>query len=104
MSIEDMVTEGLGLVTDEDRQKWEQHKQAMAAEKAERARRAPGKAIVNGLSQSMMQYAEKTVSSQLRAEDQFVADNRSVKKRRVLEESTETIQVGDGEDSYEFGG
>lgn len=98
MSIKSMVMDSLGFVTDEDRQKWSAHEQAIQAEKERDGRSDFGKATVDGVSSAVLNYGSEVARRKLQAEEQRASDIRTVKKRRVIETTEE------GREAYEDDG
>lgn len=85
MSVRDMVTGAMGYVSQSERQAFEAKRAEVEKEKAEREKRG-GKAVVNSLAGSMMDYAQMRVDANLKAEQMQRAQNRPQVRTRVIRE------------------
>lgn len=81
MSIKSMVQDSMGYVDDQDRSGWAQREAAI------RNDQEPSftKAMVNGVTQSVLGYAEKAAVSAMRAEDENKTEARGKRRIRVVE-------------------
>lgn len=86
MGIREMVADGLGFVTDEDRAQWDAHREAIRKE-AEAESSGLGKALTTGVTGSLMQAADTITTSMVTAEQVSTADKR--RRRRVITEEVE---------------
>lgn len=90
MGIKDMVQDGLGYVTPQDRADWDAREAAMKAEKEGRGI----KAVLNTGIQSVLDYAEMSTKADMMQARRQQVDNR--KKVRVITEKTKEVYDNDG--------
>lgn len=91
MTIKSAIQDSLGYVNDQDRATWEQQRRAIEKDKEP----SFTKAIVNGVTGSVLDYAQKAAMSKMRAEDEVAAEHRPRTKRRVVEVTEETVSERD---------